>query len=638
MNALVILAFFVPGLVVGTALRLRGWALVGGAPALTAGVIALGTVVLGPLHIYWNLLSVSLWTLVLAAFLGLITWLVRRRNNAGDPILEPKRSLGEHLMIAAGVVVGAGFGVFTYLRGLGYHLDTVNQDWDAPHHGNAVRWIAEHGTPLPSALAPLANLPEGASYFYPNTYHALLAPLLDTVVPMPQLLNLGAMAIIVAWVAGVAALAATWRMPAVAAAAAAVTATWFTAFPYDSLWRGPLWPYVAGVAMIPGALAIARKILTVKGLTGPLGLGLSFAGLTGLHTSLAFVAATYGIVLLAAFVFKLEPIDWKNSRKRLIATAAWALACLIPIMLPALSQSAGVTGAQWDEFASPAEGIGQVLLFSPTSAFPQWFLGLAAIVGIWLMIRHRRLVWVVGAWVVFGALYAACASLNNAVINILSGPFYNDAWRFAALLPLAGALAVGELTWTVSAKVTEKFGSRVSTPRAAFVVPVVVALAFGAVLGVLSKGGYIGRNSHAISITNRSGDTVSPGEREAYQWLSQHSKGHPVMNDRQDGSVWLYALAGVQPMEWSYYGAKEETDQGILTRHLQDIDKDPKIRQIIDEHGIKYVLFGVGYVRPYTIPAPGLQTLDKLPEMKKVYENPQARVYEILPAGSNGRS
>jgi hypothetical protein len=638
MSALVILAFWLPGLVVGYALRLRGWALFGGAPVLTAGTIAVGTVTLGGLGIRWNLLSVLLWTLVLAVVFGVLTWLVRRRNNADDPIKDPKRTLGEHLMIGAGVAAGAAVGVVTYLRGLNFRLDTINQDWDAPYHGNAIRWIAEHGSSLPSSLAPIANLPEGSTYFYPNTYHSLLAPLLDTVAPMANLLNLAAIAVILAWVAGVAALAATWRMPVIAVTAAAATATWFTAFPYDSLWRGPLWPYVAGIAMIPGALAIARKILTNKGLTGPLGLGLAFAGLAGLHTSLAFVAVLYGLALLTAFVFKLEPIDWRNARKRLIATAAWAVACIVPVMLPALSQSAGVTSAQWPEFASPAEGLGQVLLFSPTIQFPQWTLGVAAIIGIALMIKHRRLVWIVGAWAVFGALYAACASLNNAVINILSGPFYNDAWRFAALLPLAGVLAIGELTWTISTWVTEKLGSRVSTPRAAFAVPVLVALVFGLLLGVSGKGAWVVRNSDRLKINNYEGATVMRGERDAYQWLAQHSKDHPVMNDRSDGSVWMYALAGVTPVEWTFYGAAEDTPKGQLTRHLMEIDKDPSVRKTVDELGVRYVLYGKGYVRPWSVPAPGLQGLEKVSSLKKVYENPDATVYEILPAGAGGRS
>lgn len=638
MGAFVVLAFILPGLAVGLALRLRGWTLAAAAPVLTFGTVALGTLVLGNLGISWNLLTLALWSAVLALVVGVATWLVARRSG-GEPLIEePKRSLGENLVVLGGVVLGMAVGAATFLRGIGGTLSTVNQDWDAPYHGNAIRWMSEHATALPSALAQIANLPAGTKYFYPNTYHALLAPLLDKAAGMPELLNLAALSVILAWPLGIAALALAWRMPPLGAAIAAAVSTWFTAFPYDSLWRGPLWPYVAGVALVPATMAIARKIMTTRGLTGPLGLALAVAGLTGLHTSLVFIAFAYVLMLVLALVFRLEPIDWKATWKPLALTAALGLLAVIPVMLPALVQSAGVTGAQWDEFASPAEGIGQTLLFSPVVRFPQWFLGIAAIVGIALMIKHRTMLWVVGAWILLGALYAGTASLNTSLINSLSGPFYNDAWRFAALLPLAGAIAVGELGQTVATGLTAKLGSRVSPQRAAFVVPVAFGLAGVLVLGLLGKGAYIGRNAERLSETNNEGATVTRGEREAYKWLAEHSKDRPVVNDRLDGSVWMYALAGVKPVEWTFYGADEKTNAGQITWHLQDIDKDPNVRKAINALGVKYALVGAGYVRSNSRPAPGLMALERLPEVRKVYENPQATIYEFVEPGTGKTS
>lgn len=637
MGALVFLAFWLPGLVVGLALRLRGWTLAAGAPALTFGTVAVGTLVLGNLHIRWGLLSLSLWTLLVAVVFGAARWFVARRNTGEEPVETPKRSLGEHLMVLAGVLGGAALGVVTFIRGIGYRLDTINQDWDAPYHANAIRWISEHGNSLPSSLAPTANLPEGTPYFYPNTYHSLLAPLLDWAAPMPQLLNLAVLAVIVAWPLGIAALALAWRMPPIAAGVAAAVSTWFTSFPYDSLWRGPLWPYVAGVALIPAALTLARKVLTTRGLAGPLGLGLALAGLAGLHTSLAFVVFVYAVVLLVALAFKLEPIDWRTTWKRLVVTVGVALLIVVPVVLPALVQSVGVTAAQWPEFAKPAEGLGQVLLFSPAADYPQYVLGLAAIIGIALMIRHRRLLWIVGAWAVLGAVYAACASLNNAFINTITGPFYNDAWRFAALLPLAGALAVGELGWTVVTKVTDKLGAR--TGRApAFAVSMAIALIGVALLGVATKGGYVFRNSDRLAQNNKEGLTVTRGERDAYQWLAAHAQGQRVMNDRSDGSVWMYGLAGVRPVEWTFYGAAEQTPANLLTWHLEDVEKNPAVRKAINELGVRYVLVGRGLVREGAIRAPGLADLDKFPNVvKKAYENPDAIVYEFLQPG-DGKS
>ncbi|WP_309110169.1 DUF6541 family protein [Saccharothrix sp.] len=641
MSALVVLAYWVPGLVIGLALRLRGWTLAAAAPVLTFGGVALGTYALGRTGIPWNLLTVVLWFLVLAAVVGVPTWLVARRRarteaaEAGDgaaagPVVA-KRPLRDNVVVLVGVVAGMAVGALTFLKGI-KSLNTVNQDWDAPFHGNAIRWIAEHETSLPSALGQIANLPGKANYFYPNTYHALLAPLLDKVAAMPELLNLAALSMVLAWPLGVAAMALAWRVPPLAAAAAAAVSTWFSAFPYDSLWRGPLWPYVAGVALVPATLALTRKIFTERGLGGPIAVALAMAGLVGLHTSLAFVMAVYALMLLVALVVRLEPVDWKVARIPLLLTAVLAVLAALPLALPAFANAAGVTSAGWPEFATPSEAFGQLLLWSPTVPFPQWFLGFAALAGIVLMVLHKRVPWVVAAWVVLGGLYAACASINSKLVDTLTGPFYNDAWRFAALLPLAGALAVGELVWTVATRIGEKSESRLGA-RAAFAVPVALALVGLLGLAVLTKGAYLGRNTERLGYSNHDYSTVTPGEREAYRWLKEHSDGKPVLNDIGDGSVWMYALAGVKPVEWTFYGAGEESTAGVLSFHLKEIATNPKVEKAIEDLDVRYVLVGRGMVRPDMPRSPGLKDLDAFPYVRKVYSNPDATVYELVEPG-----
>src|SRR5436305_606027 len=147
---LVLLAFWLPGLLFGAAIRLRGWTLAAAGPLLTFGLIALGIPVLGGFGIRWTMLNVALWTLVVSG----------------------------------------------------------------------------------AVLAVVLTVP-----------------------------------------VGVAAMCHAWRMPPIAVAAAAAVSTCFTVFPYDSLWRGPLWPYVAGVALIPAMLAVARHLLEPRGIAGPVAIG-----------------------------------------------------------------------------------------------------------------------------------------------------------------------------------------------------------------------------------------------------------------------------------------------------------------------------------------------------------------------------
>ncbi|MFD9888270.1 DUF6541 family protein [Amycolatopsis sp. NPDC059027] len=634
---LVLLAFWLPGLVFGAAIRLRGWTLAAAAPLLTFGIVALGIPVLGGLGIRWDMLDVALWTVVLSVVGFALAFAVNRFTARRHPEWaeqdenRPKRSLRDHVLIGLGVLAGMVVGTITFLRGT-HAIDRVQQGWDAPFHGNLVRWIAEHGDARPSTVGTIANVPNETHYFYPDTYHALLALVFGKggLTMMPTL-NLAVLAVILTVPLGVAAMCNTWRMPAIGVAAAAAVTTWFTSFPYDSLWRGPLWPYVAGVAMIPAMLALARLILEPRGIAGPVAIGVGVAGLAGLHTSVVFVVILYFLLILLAVVFKFEKIDWRRSAASLIATVGLAVVLGVPVVLPSLYNVGGVTSAWWASEATVTGGIGETITFSPMAAFPQWWIGIPAIIGIFLMVKHRRMLWMVAAYVLLGGLFAATVSLETNLVHTLTGIFYNDHWRIAALVPLAGAVAVGEFVNTGA----EKFAGFVERRKPNFkpaTVAIVAALVIGLVMGGLSKGAYIGRNSSALGRNYGDGPTVSKKEEEAYAWLAQHvGPGEKVMNDRKDGSVWMYALAGVTPVEWTFYGAPFESTAGFLTVYLNDINKNPTVRKDLAEEKVRYVVVGRGMVTQDASDrrAVGLERLDSTPGFKRVFHNDDASVYEI---------
>ncbi|AIG80788.1 Conserved putative membrane protein [Amycolatopsis japonica] len=650
---LVLLAFWLPGLVFGAAIRLRGWTLAAAAPLLTFGLVAIGIPILGRFGIRWTMLNVGLWVLLLSVVGFALSFLVLRFTAKRHPDWaededddESKRSLRDHLLIGAGVLVGLGVGTVTFLRG-SHSLENVQQGWDAPFHGNLVRWIAEHGDARASTVGTIANLPNQTDYFYPDTYHALLALVFGKggLTMMPTL-NLAALMVVLTVPVGVAAMCRAWRMPVLATAAAAAVSTWFTAFPYDSLWRGPLWPYVAGVALVPAMLALARLLLKPNGVAGPLAIGVGVAGLAGLHTSLIFVIMVYFLLILLAVLFRFEKIGWRRSAASLIATIVMAVVLGVPQVLPALYNAGGVTSAFWASETSVSGALGQTITFSPMASFPQWWIGIPAIIGVFFLVKHRRMLWMVGAYVVLGGLFAATISLETPLIHTLTGVFYNDHWRIGALVPLAGAVAFGEFVHTASGKFAEKIGER--KPNLNPVTAAIAgALVVGLVVTVLSRGGYIGRNSARLAMNyGTEGPSVSKGEEEAYAWLGKHVvPGERVMNDKADGSVWMYALAGVQPVEWTNYGAEFTTKAGWLSVFLNDINREPRVREALTDLKVRYVLVGKGKVAPNAQSAVGLQRLDITPGFKRVFHNLDASVYEIegqqgvvasgVPAGSD---
>jgi hypothetical protein len=56
---------------------------------------------------------------------------------------------------------------------------------------------------------------------------------------------------------------------------------------------------------------------------------------------------------------------------------------------------------------------------------------------------------------------------------------------------------------------------------------------------------------------------------------------------------------------------------------------DPRIRQIVAEYRIRYVVLGEGFVRSNYHRVPGLTGLADNPLFREVYRNPGAVVYEI---------
>ncbi len=151
------------------------------------------------------------------------------------------------------------------------------------------------------------------------------------------------------------------------------------------------------------------------------------------------------------------------------------------------------------------------------------------------------------------------------------------------------------------------------------------------VVGGLSRGGYIGRNAARLQMNYSGGPTVSNDERQAFDWLAAHvAPGERVMNGKADGSVWMYALDGVQPVEWTFYGAEMNTPAGYLSVYLDDIDKFPHVRELLTDLKVRYVFVGKGKVTPDTNSGPGLEPPRRRPPASRSSSaTPALHVYEI---------
>ena len=79
------------------------------------------------------------------------------------------------------------------------------------------------------------------------------------------------------------------------------------------------------------------------------------------------------------------------------------------------------------------------------------------------------------------------------------------------------------------------------------------AAAFVAVLAAVTSGAAVDRNTHRLATNYGNGPTVSIAEEQAFAWLADRVRPEErVVNDVADGGVWMYALADVRPVNWTF--------------------------------------------------------------------------------------
>jgi hypothetical protein len=126
------------------------------------------------------------------------------------------------------------------------------------------------------------------------------------------------------------------------------------------------------------------------------------------------------------------------------------------------------------------------------------------------------------------------------------------------------------------------------------------------------------------------GPVVSSLEVEAMHALAAVvPAGQRVLNDRGDGSAWMYAIAGVLPVAGHYNASGTGPDAQLLADRFNRYPDDPAVQAAVKRLNISYVMLDRGFVRPAWSRAPGLVGLDGASWLDKVYENPDAVIFRI---------
>ncbi|HEX4721568.1 MAG TPA: DUF6541 family protein [Pseudonocardiaceae bacterium] len=642
--AVLLVLLFVPGLLVGAAAGLRGWLLAACAPVLTYGVIAMGGPIAPAIFGRWSVGVFALTTVVVALVLFGVRLVARRWQGGtlrvGDGDLTPWQRW-QHLTTAGAIVVTAAIGIVVVARATANFTD-VHQFWDAQFHSNAVRFIAETGQSQPSALRAIDD-PTMQSFYYPNAFHVLMASAhllvsgsISTLLNVQAGLQAGIFAL------GVVTLVRTVGGRPMLAVSVGVAAGMFSAFPFDMAFFGPLWPFATGVSMVPAFMALFVHMVKVRHPVLVVAVALGMCGMALVHSSIAVTVVIFAV----CFVVQ----RWVTARRipipELVVVATSGVLAAFYV-LPQLLSAAGntsVSAFQYPYYGPPADALGELLFLSHPQSSPQVWLVLAMVLGL-VRLRQlgRNLGWWLAGGVIFSGLFVISTSFKGPFYQSLTDIWWDDRWRFAALVALSmvvlaghGIVVARDLLLKLMRTLPE-----LATPRTRVAMAGVVLL----LLAGLTKGMYVGRNTLVVAGAYTNGPTVSKLELEAMSELP--SIVHPgalVMNDSADGSPWMFSLDGVVPVfpvPWNATPSAAEVgaDRHNLYLHFNQLDTNPNIRAAVERLKITYVYVGTGFVAPGITRQPGLVGLNHVKSLILVYSNDDAQIYRIdlgvhLTAGS----
>lgn len=631
-----------PGLLVGVSAGLRGWLLVATSPLLTYGVAGLAGPVLPFFGISWNpptMLACAAVLAVIAVSARTAFGRVRPQVRSGTGAHEPWATT-DHVGVAASVALAATIGALVTISAT-RNFTAIPQIWDAVFHGNATYFISETGLSSPAALRAL-NEPTVASYYYPNAYHLIVAAfVMFTGQAVTAALEVS-FAVIPGFIAiGMAALIRSLGGRPALAGVAAILSCGFTAFPYDLMPWGTLLPFLTAVALLPAFAALWARLLQTNSAT-PYAraavLGLAGVGIIGLHPSVAVAAVLIGGALLIQEWLTRKP---KSSDFRIIGTTVVAAGILgAPLILASAAVAAG-PAYDWPTTLLPADALGQVLFQSHAQQFPQWWLALLVLAGLMSLRRSPQLIPIAIVGLTFAGLFMLAASYEGPAVELLTRPWWNDKWRLAGLwtlcaIPIAAVgviricdLLVRPLHWLqriIFSTADRRWGRTISTAT---------LLAVLALLVQATDGLYAERNTARLSQAFADGPTVSRDEAAAFEVLAQmNPAGALVMNDPYDGSAWMWALAGVQPVFATPVIAGNElpimeTNRKILFNSFNELDDNRIVQVAVENLGIRYVILCKGFIAPASDHVPGMQELDTVKSLQPVFENADAVIYEI---------
>lgn len=607
---------FLPGLLIGWGLRLRGIVLCGFAPAAGTAAVALSAIFLDVAGIPWGLASAALSTAALAVLALGVGWFLR----GDDP--ETRKSLGW----GAGVAVIVGMLLSTarmaVMIGQPSYLSQTN---DAVFHFNVLRFVEDSGSASSLSVTGVVD----SSAFYPAAWHALTALVVEAA-GGDFIRSSNAMSLVIAgavWTTGIAALVwAATRGGRVATVASAIFGATLFVFPFLMLDFGVLYPYALSLAILPGIMAA-----TIDALGGRPSAARVVRVLLITLVGLAALALAQPAIILVWVAFALTYGGWALVGA---ARAGRPVIAVVGILLLAVASVAvwhwlttSTGGDHWVPLRSTPDALFDLIANAPAGNPPMIATSVFALVGLVVAAATRGLRWLPTLWIVFAGLAFVATAVNNPQLRtVLLGAWYGDPFRLLALMPLvvvpAAAIGFAWLTGLIAR-------------RSALAASIVGTLVLGLTVAEAAVWTWIDRTYAEDTYTVDAESFVSADELALMTELDQYvGPDDRVLVNPSAGGAFGYALSGrdVVPRTWSM---PMDDDFQRLRWHLREAAYMDDVCGSLDRMGVDYVLdFGAGSAEAGRWVMPGMTGFTDADGFELVAERGDASLWRITACSS----
>lgn len=224
----------------------------------------------------------------------------------------------------------------------------------------------------------------------------------------------------------------------------------FYAFPWGLLIFGPLQTYLMGLSFVPAVLSALIFLIDRHSPGRISSFGLSMAGLVTVslcHPSALFSAGVLAIpVIVKAAMSSSLVKSFSLKRKTLVTIAIVAAISGIWLICYSLPFLKGTVSFTWRAFMTPPQAFSSVLGLSLTDSPSQPIVVLLVLIGACSCIRRKESSsWLIASALLVALIYCIDVTTDGWLKQLLSGFWYTDSRRIAAMLmiPLIPLFSVG---------------------------------------------------------------------------------------------------------------------------------------------------------------------------------------------------